>query len=64
MPEIIPETRGRNPLPESEKKKMVSFRISPQAICRLERYIQNQKLQGNETTKAMALEEAIARLPI
>lgn len=64
MPEIIPETRGRSPLPEGERKKMISFRISPQALEHLERHIAVNQMRGTKTTKAKALESAILDLPI
>ena len=64
MPEIIPETRGRSPLPESESKKMISFRISPQALQHLESHLEWVENRGEKTTKAKALEVAICRLPI
>ena len=63
MPEIIPETRGRAPLPESERKKMISFRISPSALRHLELHISTQARKGNSVTKAQALENAIMELP-
>lgn len=64
MPEIIPETRGRLPLPKNERKKMISFRISPNALNRLDEHIVLMEAQGNKITKAKALEKAIMNLPI
>tara|TARA_Y100000361_G_scaffold143798_1_gene151210 strand:+ start:4046 stop:4342 length:297 start_codon:yes stop_codon:yes gene_type:complete len=63
MPEIIPETRGRSPLPKDERKKMISFRISPSALSRLDKHILLMEAQGNKITKAKALENAIMKLP-
>lgn len=64
MPEIIPETRGRSPLPDGERKKMISFRISPQALEHLETHLEWVSNRGEKITKAKALEVAICRLPI
>lgn len=63
MPEIIPELRGRSPLPLGEKKKMVSFRISPFALRHLDEHIKWSKSRGKKITKARALEDAIYELP-
>jgi hypothetical protein len=63
MPEIIPETRGRSPLPLGEKKKMISFRISPLALRHLDEHIEWSKARGEKITKARALEVAIRHLP-
>lgn len=64
MPEIVPETRGRIPLPEGERKKMISFRISPKALRHLEDHIELVQNRGGKITKAKALEVAICHLPI
>ena len=64
MPEIIPETRGRTPLPKAQRKKMISFRISPTAHERLESHIALMQLSNSKFTKAQALEGAIMKLPI
>ena len=64
MPEIIPEFRGRSRLPEEQKKKRVTFRLSPEAIARLESHVQLMSLGGNKMTKAQALENAINKLPV
>ena len=61
-PEIIPETRGRSPLPEGKRKKMISFRISPEAIQQLDDYIRRCRANGTKMTKASALEKAISYL--
>ena len=63
MPEIIPELRGRIPLPLGEKKKMISFRISPHALLHLDEHIEWEKTKGKKITKARALEDAIYDLP-
>ena len=62
MPEIIPETRGRTPLPEEQRKKMISFRISPQSLEKLNLYVATKRIEGDKITKAQALENAIALL--
>ena len=62
MPEIIPETRGRTPLPLGVKKKMISTRISPEALAHLEEHIKWSKSEGVRLSKAKALEIAIFSL--
>ena len=64
MPEIIPERRGRTPLPVGVKKKMISTRISKEAQNHLDEHIKFVKSQGDQITKARALEIAIFTLPI
>ena len=64
MPEIIPMRRGRTPLPVGVKKKMISTRISPEAQNHLEEHIKFVESQGDQITKARALEIAIFTLPI
>jgi hypothetical protein len=62
MPEIIPETRGRRPLPPELRKRMVSFRISIEAKESLERYLRIKREKGEGVTKAKAIEDAIINL--
>ena len=64
MPEIITLRRGRAPLPVGVKKKMISTRISPEAQRHLEEHIAFVESQGDQMTKAKALEIAIFSLPI
>ena len=64
MPEIILERRGRSQLPEEKRKKRVTFRLSPEAIARLESHVKLMRLGGNKMTKAKALENAINKLPV
>lgn len=64
MPEIVPELRGRSPLPKGVKKKMFSFRISQETLHHLEEHLKWSKSQGVILSKARALEIAICSLPI
>jgi len=64
MPEIIPETRGRIPLPLGEKKIMSSFRLCPTALRHLDAHIEWAQARGGKITKARAVEVAICKLPI
>ena len=62
MPEIIIETRGRTPLPDTVRKKMVSFRISPESIRKLDSYVERVNSTADESeklTKGQAIENAI-----
>ena len=64
MPEIIPETRGRIPLPKGERKTMMAFRISPKAKAHLESHIRLMEMGGGKITKAKAIENGIMKLPV
>ena len=64
MPEIIPESRGRTPLPESEKKKPVCYRISRDVLEILNAHVSKARLTNKSYTKNEAVEKALRLLDI
>lgn len=64
MPEIIPELRGRRPLPPNQKKVIKSWRVDPNAVDRLQRHVKLLRKRGSKITETKAVENAIMSLEI